>query len=55
MGNRATSGEHAYTIKLTEKYLLGSGADADVYQIIMKNTGELCAAKFYKIPKQLMD
>ena len=55
MGNGATSGEHAYTIKLTEQNLLGEGADAKVYKVEAKKTGVICAAKFFKIPKHMMD
>ena len=55
MGAGAISGEHASTINLTEENLLGSGTDADVYKILDKNSGKVCAGKFYKIPKHMMD
>ena len=37
MGNNASSGEKAYSIKLTDKYKLGEGMFGEVYKIRSKN------------------
>jgi hypothetical protein len=37
MGNRATSGEHAYKINLTKENFIGEGTYSDVYKIYSKN------------------
>jgi hypothetical protein len=37
MGNTATSGEKAYSMKLTEKNKLGEGAFGAVYKIMTKD------------------
>jgi hypothetical protein len=48
MGNAI--GEAAYNIKLTDENKLGEGNYAQVYKIIRKKDGMLCAAKLYKVP-----
>jgi serine/threonine protein kinase len=53
MGN-ATSGEKAYSMKLTEKNKLGEGAFGAVYKIETTDKQTLCAAKVFKIPFKMM-
>ena len=54
MGGNASSGQKAYSIKLTEKYLLGEGAFGHVYKIKTKDKKVACAAKIFKIPYKMM-
>ena len=54
MGNNATSGEKAYSMKLTEKNKLGEGAFGAVYKIMTKDKQTACAAKIFKIPLKMM-
>ena len=49
MGNKA-SGPGAYKIKLISDNRLGGGTYADVYKIQKKDTKQLYAAKFIKVP-----
>ena len=37
MGNKATSGEHAYNINLTKENFIGEGTYGDVYKIYSKD------------------
>ena len=50
MGNNATSGASAYTIKLNADNLIASGNYADVYKVKKKDSKVYYAAKFVKIP-----
>ena len=54
MGN-ALNGETAYEIKLKEANMLGEGSFAQVYKIKRKKDGLLCAAKFFKVPLNVMN
>ena len=49
MGNIA-SGPGAYKIKLISDNRLGGGTYADVYKVQKKDTKQLYAAKFLKVP-----
>ena len=50
MGNGASQGEKAYSMKLTDKNKLGEGAFGAVYKIMTKDKKTACAAKIFKIP-----
>ena len=50
MGNAATKGEKAYSMKLKEKNKLGEGPYGTVYKIMTKNKKTACAAKIFKVP-----
>ncbi len=54
MGNYATSGEKAYYIKLTKENKLGEGNYGEVYKITRKENQKICAAKFFKVPYEVM-
>ena len=47
--------ESAYNIKLTDENKLGEGSYGQVYKILRKSDGLMCAAKILKIPLDLMD
>ena len=49
MGNTA-SGAGAYKIKLIPENRIGGGQYADVYKVQKKDTKQLYAAKFLKVP-----
>ncbi len=55
MGNNATSGEKAYSIKLTKENRLGEGMYGSVFKIKRKQDKKLCAAKIFKVPIDAMD
>jgi serine/threonine protein kinase len=50
-----SSSEDAYNIELTDENLLGEGSFGQVYKIERKIDGLMCAAKFFKIPLNLMN
>ena len=54
MGNGASQGEKAYSMKLTDKNKLGEGAFGAVYKIMTKDKKTACAAKIFKIPFKMM-
>lgn len=49
MGNKATAGEEAYSIKKTKENRLGEGSFAEVFQIKSKDKKKLYAAKVFKL------
>ncbi len=55
MGNTATAGENAYSIKLNQENKLGEGSFAEVYKIKSKDKKSFYAAKFFKLPFNAMD
>ena len=55
MGNAATKGLDAYSMKLTDKNKLGEGAFGAVYKIMTKDQKKACAAKIFKIPFKMMN
>ena len=55
MGNVATKGENAYSMKLSEKNKLGEGSYGAVYKIMTKDMKTACAAKIFKIPYKMMN
>ncbi len=55
MGNKATAGEDAYSIKKTEANRLGEGSYAEVFKIKSKDKKNLYAAKFFKLTLKEMD
>ena len=55
MGNRASSGEHAYKINLTKENSIGEGTYGDVFKIYSKKDQKVYAAKFLKIKLELMN
>ena len=54
MGTTAISGQKAYDIKISQDKLLGEGSFGNVYQIKRKETGKVYAAKFFKVPPEMM-
>ena len=54
MGNTATKGEKAYSMKLTDKNKLGEGTYGAVYRIMTKDKKTACAAKIFKVPFKMM-
>lgn len=55
MGNGATQGGKAYSMKLKDKNKLGEGAFGAVYKIMTKDQQTACAAKIFKIPFKSMN
>jgi serine/threonine protein kinase len=54
MGNAASQGEKAYSMKLRDKNKLGEGAYGAVYKIMTKDKKTACAAKIFKVPFKMM-
>jgi hypothetical protein len=50
MGNTESTGEKAYSMKLTDKNKLGEGAYGAVYKVLTKENERPCAAKIFKVP-----
>ena len=55
MGNTATKGEKAYSIKLTDENKLGEGSYGAVYKIMTNDKKTACAAKIFKTPFKMMN
>ena len=55
MGNSATTGPDAYSMKLTEQNKLGEGTYGAVYKVMTKVNPRPCAAKIFKMPLKMMD
>ena len=55
MGPAPLTGEKAYYIKQTPENMLGEGAEALCFKIQAKNSKQICVAKLFKMPIDLMD
>jgi hypothetical protein len=55
MGNAASKGVDAYSMKLIDKNKLGEGAFGAVYKIKTKDKKTACAAKIFKVPFKMMN